>query len=92
MKIKSGFEVTQSEYGLYIARAVGERAEEFPNAIQMGLSGAYLWDQLSKGDPDRAALIYGLESLYEFSAGTDQVAADVDMFLGFLRENGLLEE
>lgn len=92
MKIKDGFEITQDSGSIYIVRAVGPRAEEFPQAIQMGMSGAFLWDLMSKNDCSRAELIFRLENLFECETSTEQVAADVDVFLSFLRENNLLEQ
>lgn len=92
MKLKDGFEVTQEDNGLYVARAVGDRAAEYPQAIQMGLSGAFLWDLLSRGDCSRAELIMRLEGLFDTEVSTDQVAADVETFLTFLRQQNLLEE
>ena len=92
MKLIDGFEVTQAPNGMYVAKAVGDRAKEFPQGIQMGLSGAFLWDQLLQEDCTRTELIFRLENFYECDVDTDQIAADVDLFTGFLRDNGLLVE
>ena len=92
MKLKDGFEVNEEQMGLFVARATGERAEEFPQPIQMGFSGAYLWDLLTKEDLSRADLIFRLDNLYECEQSTEQIESDVDMFVGFLREMKLLEE
>lgn len=92
MRIKDGFEVKQEEGGYYVARAVGERAKEYPQAIQMGLSGAYLWDLLTQGDCSKIELVLKLEALFDTEVSTDQITADVDVFLNFLRQQGLLEE
>lgn len=92
MKIKHGFELSQEEAGIYVARAVGDLKKEFPDAVQMGLSGAFLWDQMTEKDMSRAELIFALDNFYECATDSNQIAADVDMFTGFLRENGFLEE
>lgn len=92
MKIKSGFEIAEDTPGIYVARATGERAKEFPGGIQMGMSGAFLWDYMSQKDCDRAELILCLDSFYECETSTEQITADVDMFVSFLRANNLLEE
>lgn len=92
MKIKSGFEITEDTPGIYVARATGDRAKEFPGGIQMGLSGAFLWDYMSKHDADRAELIFRLDGFYESEPSTEQITADVDMFVSFLQANNLLEE
>ncbi len=92
MKLKSGFEVRQEQDGYYVARAVGERAKEFPQAIQMGLSGAYLWDLLTHKDYSEIELVIRLENLFDTEVDTAQVYADVKMFTEFLRQQGLLEE
>ena len=91
MKIRQGFEVSQDPSGMYIARAVGDLQQQFPQAIQMGLSGAYLWDLLTRRDCTRTELIYELENFFELDVDTDSIARDVDMFTGFLREQGILE-
>ena len=91
MKIKNGFEISESQPGIYVARAVGERAEEFPQGIQMGLSGARLWDMMTNRDCTEVELIMALDSLYEAEVTNEQLKADVTMFVEFLRANNLLE-
>ncbi len=92
MRLKDGFEVSQEADGYYVARAVGERAEEYPQAIHMGLSGAYLWDLLTRKDCTEMELVLRLEGLFDIPVETAQVMADVQMFVGFLRQQNLLEE
>lgn len=92
MRLKNGFELEETGAGIYVARAVGERAEEFPQAIQMGLSGAYLWDLLTQEDCSTAEMILRLSGLFDTDVPTERIAADVDTFVNFLRENHLLEE
>ena len=92
MKLKDGFELEQDESGIYIARAVDSRAEEYPYAFQMGLSGGYLWHLLSEGDCTELDLNRKLAALYDTDVDEDQIAADVETFLNFLRQQNLLEE
>lgn len=93
MKIIEGFEIRDGGSGIYIVEATGALAESgrFPNAFQMGLSGAFLWDQLSQRDCSRAELIFALESFYDSEVDTDRIGADVDMFVAFLEQQNLLE-
>lgn len=91
MKIKDGFEMTQVNKDYYIVKAVGPRAEEFPQAIQLGFSGAFLWDQLSKGDYTVTELVLMLDHLFEAETPVEQLTRDVETFINFLRQYNLLE-
>ncbi len=91
MKLKDGFEMTQVNKDYYIVKAVGARREEFPQAIQLGFSGAFLWDQLSKGDYTVTELVLKLDHLFEAEVPVEQLTKDVETFVGFLKQHNLLE-
>jgi hypothetical protein len=92
MKIKDGFEMTQVNKDYYVVKAVGPRAEEFPQAIQLGFSGAFLWDTLTKEDCSTTDLVFKLDRLFEAETPVEQLTRDVETFVGFLKEYHLLEE
>lgn len=92
MRIKDGFEITQVSDSVFVASATGDRAKEFPDGVQMGLSGAFLWDLMTKQDCDRTQLIFSLENFFEYDIPAERLAEDVDVFVNFLKAGGYLVE
>ena len=92
MRIKDGFTLEATDFGIYVARPDEERKKTFPNSIQMGLSGSVLWRELSGSDCTRAELLFALANLYEEDVDDSRLSADVDTFLDFLRQSDLLIE
>lgn len=91
MKLKDGFEVTQISKDYYTVRAVGQRAEEFPHTIQLGFSGAFLWDALTQEDCTEDELVDKLDHLFEAETPTSQLRQDVRTLVDFLKQYDLLE-
>ena len=86
MKIKDDF-VLKKLAGSYVVVPVRTRAVDFSGIIKLTETGAFLWKLLEKG-ADREGLISSLLSEYEVDEAT--AAADVDRFVGKLREADLL--
>ena len=88
MKIKSGF-VIQKVGASYLAVATGERAKEFRALVRLNGTGAFLWELLSSGDRDDAALLAALLEDYDV---TEEVAKrDIEAFKKTLAEAGILD-
>lgn len=93
MRIIEGFKISEYGDGTYVAEAEGELQEKYPQKIQMGISGAFLWDYLTRGeDVTRKQLIDKLGNFFENGAEEEKITADVDLFLDFMRKLGILVE
>ncbi len=95
MRIIDGFQVSRMDTGVFVAEPVTEEAiGVFPNKIQMGLSGAFLWDLLTEEGQQytREQLVDKLGNMYENGTSMENLSRDVDVFLNFLRDNSLLIE
>ena len=88
MRIKDGF-VIDKVGDSYFAVAVGETANEFNAIVKMNEAGAFLWNQLTSGDPTPRDLLDATVGEY----GIDESVAkrDIAAFLNKLKAEGLLE-
>lgn len=88
MKLKSGF-VLKSVGDNHIVVPVGAQTVDFRCMITLNETGAFLWKLLETEQTDKT-LVAAL--LAEYDVTEDRAAADVDAFLGHLRDSALLEE
>ena len=88
MKIKDGF-ILREVADSYLVVAVGKRAKKFNGLITLNETGAFLWEQLSKGS-DSEQLVKKL--LAEYDIDETSAKAGVSAFLAKLQEANLLEE
>ena len=87
MKIKTNF-ILKKIAGSFVVVPVRSRAVDFSCVIKLTETGAFLWELLEKG-ADREELIAALLKEYEVDEAT--ASADVDRFIGRLKEADLLE-
>ncbi len=88
MTLKKGF-VLRQVGGKYMVVAVGAATLDFRSIITLNETGAFLWQQLQE-ETTAEDLVAALLAEYEV---TEELAcADVDTFLGSLREAQLLDE
>ena len=87
MKIKPGYMLRQV-VEVYVIVSMGSEAYAPNQVMSLNESGAFLWGLLEKG-AERQELIDALTGEYSVDAQT--AAADVDAFLGQLRERDLIE-
>lgn len=88
MKTKDGF-MLRSVGGRHVVVAVGKASEQFNGLITLNDSGAFLWEELSKGVTYDELLKKMLET-YDVSEMTAK--AGLDQFLETARGAGLIEE
>ena len=88
MKIKNGF-ISRQVAGSNIVAATGEQSKSFNGIIKLNDSGKLLWDKLFEG-ADRAELVAALLGEYDIDTATAE--ADVDKFVGVLRDAGAIED
>ena len=88
MKIKGGF-VVNKVGSQHVVVPVGEASMERHCMIRLNDTGAFLWEQLG-ADTTEDALVRAL--LAEYAVDEDVARADVEAFLGKLRDADLLEE
>lgn len=88
MRIVSGFFLRQI-VGEDVAIPSGDAARRLSGLISLNGSGKFLFGLLQT-EQTRQSLVQAMLERYEVDSATAQ--ADVDEFLGLLRENGLLEE
>ena len=91
MRIRKGFHLEDKGNGTWIARAEESLAAEYPNAFYLGLTGAYLWEQLTQRDCSRVELVLALEQLFDTEVPEGALERDVDTLITFLQENNILE-
>ena len=87
LKIKKGF-ILREVSGSYIVVAVGAASKEFKGLITLNETGAFLWEQLVKGNT-KEGLVEAL--LNEYDAPKEVIENDVDDFLKTIRNGGLVE-
>jgi len=87
MKLKSDY-ILKKIAGSYVVIPVRTRAVDFSGIIKLTESGAFLWEKL-QGGAERDELIAAMLEEYEVDEAT--AAADIDRFIGKLREADLLE-
>ena len=87
MKTKKGF-LLRNVGGRHVVVAVGE-ASKFNGLITLNDSGAFLWEQISKGCTYEQLLAKMLE-VYEVSEMTARVG--IDQFIETARGAGLIED
>ncbi len=88
MKLKEGF-VLEEVGGSYLAVAVGERAAEVNALVRLNGSGAFLWKLLADGDKTKEQLLDAM--LAEYDVDAKRASEDIDKFIKYLGESGLLD-
>ena len=88
MKLKSGF-VLEEVGGIFLAVAVGERAEELKVLIKLNSTGAFLWQKLAERDVSEAELVEAL--LEEYEVSRDVAEKSVASFVKSVCEGGLID-
>ncbi len=88
MKTKKGF-MLRKVGGMNVVVAVGKASEDFNGMITLNETGAFLWEELSKGT-DYDALLKKMLSEYDTDEPTAR--AGIDGFLKTAREAGLIDE
>ena len=88
MKLKSGF-VLEEVGGIFLAVAVGERAEELKVLIKLNSTGAFLWQKLAERDISEAELVEAL--LEEYEVSRDVAEKSVASFVKSVSEGGLID-
>ena len=88
MKIKDGF-VLRKIAGQYMAVPVGARAKELHGMIGLNETGAFIWERLSKGQPQED-IVKALCA--EYDVQEDAAAASVQRFFIKLRSEGMLSD
>lgn len=87
MRIKDGF-VCRSVGATHMAVPVGARTRDVPGVIALSESGALLWERL-RADASVDDLVEVL--LAEYEVERDRAEKDVHAFVGYLRDNDLIE-
>lgn len=87
MKIKEGYMVS-TVAGSSIVVPMGENTVNFNGVMTLNETGCFLWRLLEKG-AQREELIRAMTDEYEVDEQT--AAADIDVFLKKLEDNGLAE-
>lgn len=88
MKIKDGF-IVNKVGSQHVVVPVGDASMERHCMIRLNDTGAFLWEQLG-AETTEEALVRAL--LAEYAVDEDVARADVEAFLGKLRDADLLEE
>jgi len=88
MKIKRGF-ISRQVAGNNVVVATGEQTKNFNGIIKLNESGLILWNKLV-GGADKEELITTLLDEYDIDRGVAE--ADVDKFVGVLRDAGAIED
>lgn len=88
MKLKSGF-VLEEVGGIFLAVAVGERAEELKVLIKLNSTGAFLWQKLAERDVSEAELVEAL--LEEYEVSRDVAEKSVASFVKSVADGGLID-
>ncbi len=88
MKIKEGF-VLRHVMDEHIVVPKGPKLKTFPASIMLNDVSAFLWENLESATTAEALLE---KVLAEYEVDSARAAADIDQFIGFLRENALLDE
>ena len=88
MKIKGEF-VMRQIVDEYILVPVNDTALQRNSIISLNPVSALIWENLEKG-ADRESILENI--LREFDVDRETAAADMEEFLGKLRENDFLEE
>lgn len=88
MKLKKDL-ILREMAGTWVVVAVGAASVDFGGMLTLNESGMLLWKALEQG-ADRARLVKTLTDEYEVTEET--ASADVERFLGIIRNAGCLEE
>ena len=88
MRVKDGF-VCRSVGETHMAVPVGVRTQDVPGVIALSESGALLWERL-RTDVTIDDLVEAL--LAEYEVDSERAERDVRSFVGYLRDNALLED
>lgn len=88
MRVKDGF-VCRSVGAAHMAVPVGARTRDVRGVVALSESGALLWERL-RADASVEDLVEIL--LAEYEVGREQAEKDVLAFVGYLRENDLMED
>ena len=88
MKTKKGF-MLRKVGGMNVVVAVRKASEDFNGMITLNETGAFLWEELSKGT-DYDTLLKKMLSEYDTDEQTAR--AGIDGFLKTAREAGLVDE
>lgn len=82
MKIKEGF-ILRKVGRQYVVAATGEASKNFNGMIRLNAEAAYAFELVQKGITEEALIAALVE---KYSAGLEEVKADVAMFLAKLKE------
>ena len=88
MKIKKGF-ISRQVAGNNVVVATGELSKSFNGVIKLNESGLILWNKLV-ASADREQLVDVLLEEYDIDRAIAE--ADVDKFVGVLRDAGAIED
>lgn len=88
MKIKNGF-ISRKVAGSNVVVATGEQSKSFNGIIKLNDSGLILWNKLL-GDVDKEQLVDAILEEYDIDRATAE--ADVNKFVGVLRDAGAIED
>ena len=88
MKIKKGF-ISRKVAGSNVVVATGEQSKVFNGIIKLNESGLVLWNKLVVG-ADKEQLVSALLDEYDIDRAVAE--ADVDKFVGVLRDAGAIED
>ncbi len=87
MKVKDNL-ILREIAGSWIIVPVAEMVVEFNGLMNLNESGAFLWNKLAEG-AEMDELVSGLLSEYDIDEETAK--ADIQEFVGQLKEKGLLQ-
>lgn len=87
MKIKEGF-MLREVAGNYIVVPVGLKTIDFNGMINLNKTGAYLWEELSKGITFEALLDNMIE---KYQVSKDIAESDLNEFIAKLKEKNILD-
>lgn len=88
MKIKKGF-MLRNVAGRFMVIAIGQASVDFNGTINLNDSGAFLWEQLSKGCTYEELLS---ALLGEYDVDEETARRDIDAFLEIARKANVIDE
>ncbi len=88
MKLKSGF-VLKEIGGQYMVLPVGAQTVDFNRMITLNETGAFLWKLL---ETEQTVETLQAAMLSEYDVDEKIALADIEIFLGNMQKDGLLEE
>lgn len=87
MRIKSGF-VLRNVKGQNVIVQLGKR-NDFNSTITLTDTTAFIWKEIVENESDEQNLVNALVN--KFSVSTEAATSDVSVFVGVLKEHGILE-